>query len=80
MNYDIKQNKIIIYMREQALKQILKKTEDLQTDIKLIQTRPPASQTMNDSIKYIINTHEPFIMKNKSSKWDNNCDNICIIA
>lgn len=80
MNYDIKQNKIIIYMHEQALKQILKKTEDLQTDIKFIQTRPPVSQTMNDSIKYIINTHEPFIMKNKSSKWDNNCDNTCIIA
>ena len=66
-------------MREQALKQILKETENLKNDIKFIQSCPPASQTMNDSIKYIINTPEPFTMIKKSSKWDSN-NNKCIIG
>jgi hypothetical protein len=62
-------------MHEHALKQIEKQIEKLQTDIEIIQSCPPASQTMNDSIKYIINTHEPFIEINKSNKWYNKWDN-----
>jgi hypothetical protein len=62
-------------MSEQVLKQILKEVEDLETNINFIQSCPPASQTMSASIKYIINTHEPFIEINKSNKWDNKWDN-----
>jgi hypothetical protein len=54
-------------MSEHALKQILKQIDNLQTDIEIIQSCPPASQTMRASIEYILNTPEPFIMTKKSS-------------